>query len=45
MPIQAPEIMFLGSFDPQTLFFYHRDPQKTVRFYAEITRVLSHKRS
>ena len=30
-----------GSFDPQTLFFYHRDPQKALP-YVE-TRVLSHK--
>jgi len=31
--------MFLGSFDPQTLFFYYRDPQKVLRC-AE-TRVLA----
>ena len=30
-----------GSFDPQTLFFYHRDPQKALP-YVE-TRVLSYK--
>jgi len=40
---RSPKIMFLGRFDPQTLFFYHRDPQKTIP-YAE-TRVLSRKRS
>ena len=38
-----PKIMFLGSFDPQTLFFYYRDPKKAL-LYAE-TCVLSHKRS
>jgi len=37
------KIMFLGSFDPQILFFYHRDLQKGIP-YAE-TRVLSHKQS
>ena len=41
--LRAQKIMFLGCFDPQTLFFYHRDPQNGVP-YAE-TRVLSHKRS
>ena len=39
MLIQAHKIMFLGSFDPQTLFFYYRDPQKVLRC-AE-TRVLA----
>ena len=37
------KIMYLGSFDPQILFFYHRDLQKGIP-YAE-TRVLSHKQS
>jgi len=37
---RPPKIMFLGSFDPHTLFFYHRDPQNGVPC-AE-TRVLSH---
>jgi len=25
---RLPKIMFLGSFDPQTLFFYHRHPKR-----------------
>jgi len=41
MPIQAPKIMFWGSFDPKHFFII--ETPKTLP-YAE-TRVLSHKRS